>query len=74
MNSANLEGMAVPQLKEYIRTLEHLVDGRDRLLAAIPACKVHGEDCIPNALVWIEAQKRMGKLTDKLVGIWDRDK
>ena len=41
-----------------------LFEERDRLLDAIPQCKVHGK-CVPYALEWIEEAK---KLTKKYYG------
>ncbi len=40
---------------EYIRNLETLLAERDRLLAAIPPCPIHGSQCVPYALEWIKA-------------------
>lgn len=43
--------------REYIQVLKVLLVERDRLLDAIPECPVHGNQCVPHALEWVEAQK-----------------
>ena len=43
--------------REYVENLERLLVERDRLLAAIPPCPIHGPQCVPHALGWIEKQK-----------------
>jgi len=41
---------------EYIQTLEILLTEREKVLEAIPECSMHGPQCVPNALEWIEKQ------------------
>jgi hypothetical protein len=48
------------ELDEYVNTLEKLLQARQRLLDEIPPCPVHGKDCIPHAIEWV--QKKRGTL------------
>ena len=36
-----------------------LLENRNRLLDAIPPCPIHGSQCIPHALDWIEQAKKL---------------
>lgn len=44
------------KMKRELKVLEQILDERNRLLAAIPECEVHGQ-CVPHALEWIEESK-----------------
>jgi len=44
------------KIEEYILVLEKLLSERDRVIDAIPECPVHGRQCIPHALDWIQSQ------------------
>jgi len=63
MSSSTLE-----ELKAYIRITDGLLNERNRVLEAIPMCNVHGPQCIPHALRWIEQQK--GKKPMKWKTAW----
>ncbi len=52
--SEGLEGL--DRLKEELRITDLLLSERQRVLDAIPACKLHGS-CVPHALEWIEKAK-----------------
>ena len=41
-------------LREELLVTERLLDDRESVLRAIPACQEHGSGCIPHALKWIE--------------------
>lgn len=43
-------------LVAYIQNSEKLLQERNRVLEAIPECSVHGRQCVPHALEWVEAQ------------------
>ena len=44
------------ELKNELKVTEELLKDRQRVLDAIPECKIHGS-CIPNAIEWIEKMK-----------------
>lgn len=43
------------ELEEYVDVLEKLLQERERLLAEIPPCPVHGAGCVPHAIEWVRA-------------------
>ena len=47
----------VIEMREEIAIDNKLIEARNRVLAAIPGCPDHGDQCIPHALEWIEAAK-----------------
>lgn len=46
------------ELEQEIAVSDKLLEHRQQLLQAIPACSAHGHGCVPHALGWIEQQKR----------------
>lgn len=42
------------QAWEEIRVDNLLLAERDRLLATIPECPVHGNQCVPHAIAWVK--------------------
>ena len=44
------------KLKEELRVTEEILTERNRLLEAIPECSVHGKQCVPHAIQWVQAQ------------------
>ncbi len=50
--------MTITQMKEHIRTLEKILSERMRVMEAIPACPVHGSQCVPHAIEWVTKQQR----------------
>jgi hypothetical protein len=44
------------KLKEELRVTEELLETRNKLLEAIPACPVHGSQCVPHAMEWVKEQ------------------
>ncbi len=59
---------AISKLKERISELEkeikvddELLKGRNRLLHAIPECNVHGSECIPHAVEWVNRVRTLCK-------------
>jgi hypothetical protein len=47
----------IDELRQEIAIDNSLIEERNSLLAAIPACPIHGETCIPHARAWIENVK-----------------
>lgn len=50
-------GDEIDRLREELDITDKLLAARERVLDAIPPCPVHGSQCIPHALEWIEAHK-----------------
>jgi hypothetical protein len=48
----------IEELDKEVKVGEALLQERTRVLHAIPACAVHGPDCVPHALDWIDRVKR----------------
>lgn len=46
----------IEPLKEYIRIVEKLLTERNCVVEAIPECPIHGPQCVPHALEWVEEQ------------------
>jgi hypothetical protein len=44
-------------VKRELKVTEELLEERQRVLDAIPDCKLHGRNCVPHAIEWIEKQK-----------------
>ena len=42
--------------EEEIAISDKLLADRNMVLAAIPGCGAHGDQCVPHALEWIERQ------------------
>ena len=51
-----LETATAADLRQYIRVTESILEGRNCVLEAIPECPLHGNQCIPHALEWINAR------------------
>lgn len=45
------------QLQKELVVTEHLLNEQKRVIKEIPECKLHGWNCIPNAIEWIKEQK-----------------
>jgi len=45
-------------LEEELKVTDRLLTERQKVLDAIPECKAHGKNCVPNALEWIAEQLR----------------
>lgn len=58
----NVQGLAetdrVKQILRELKVTDELYEDIKRLLQAIPECPVHGDMCIPNALIWINEKKK----------------
>jgi len=55
-------------IKEELEITTKLVAERTRLLKAIPPCEVHGTECVPHAIEWVEKVKTLGRvILDSLV-------
>lgn len=46
------------ELRQSERYSDQIIETRNRLLKSIPACPVHGEDCVPHAQEWVEAARQ----------------
>lgn len=44
----------IRELEEEVRIGDTLLAERNRLLATIPGCDVHGQDCVPHAIEWVQ--------------------
>lgn len=47
----------ISELEAEVAADDKMLEQRDRLLEAIPACDAHGDKCIPAAIAWVEAVK-----------------
>ena len=54
--AANTQVSADKSLSEIKTILEKLLEERERVMRAIPACPLHGNQCVPQALEWISKQ------------------
>ena len=45
------------KVKHELKITEQILSERQRVLDAIPECPIHGGNCVPYALEWIEKQK-----------------
>ena len=48
--------LAIDELLSLLNANEHLLAERQRVLDAIPECEVHGGNCVPHAIEWINAR------------------
>jgi len=48
--------------EEEIKIDNNLLSDKNRLLHSIPECPVHGTECIPHAIEWINRVKTLGKI------------
>lgn len=63
---------ALESLREELRITDQLLEQRNKLLAAIPACEAHGDQCIPHAIEWVQRQVeplRAARVPDGLAAI-----
>lgn len=51
------QSRTVAQIEEELAVTDKLLRERDRVMEAIPPCPIHGNQCVPYALAWIEEQK-----------------
>ena len=52
----------VEELKKELKIVEKLLETREEVLKAIPACPVHGSECVPHAIEWIEQVKTLARI------------
>lgn len=45
---------SLAELQEELRITDKLLEGREQVLRAVPACPAHGNACIPHALEWLQ--------------------
>ena len=48
--------------QEALEITTKLLEERTRLLKAIPPCEVHGTECVPHAIEWVEKVKTLGRV------------
>ncbi|GLO03319.1 hypothetical protein PPUJ13061_32170 [Pseudomonas putida] len=46
------------ELKQNVFYSDQIIETRNRLLKSIPACPVHGDECVPHAQEWVEAARK----------------
>ncbi len=64
----------IQSLKAEIEVDEKLLQERERVLHAIPPCKVHGADCVPHALDWLQRMMQRDTLdTDQRVCFYEQE-
>lgn len=56
----------IDRLRAELKVSDALIQERDRLLDAIPPCPDHGA-CVPHAIEWVEAAKRLNAVNAELV-------
>lgn len=44
----------IEQLEEELRLTDRLLESREQVLKAIPACLDHGHSCVPHAIEWVQ--------------------
>lgn len=52
----------IKELEKELAVTDELLVERDRLLKTIPECPVHGNQCIPHALEWVNRVKTIAKI------------
>ena len=59
-----MDGVAltIDEIVELLNVNEQLLATRQRVLDAIPECKMHGADCVPHAIEWIKKMDHSGTL------------
>jgi hypothetical protein len=45
------------EIREELRVTDIILNERNKVLDAIPPCPLHGTQCVPHALEWIDRQK-----------------
>ena len=58
LENANLKRELIEKAEE-LRITDELLANRNRVMEAIPECELHGHQCVPHALDWIELAKRI---------------
>ena len=43
----------IAELEAELVVTDKLLEGRNRVMRAIPACEAHGDQCVPHALDWV---------------------
>jgi len=46
----------IQKLHQELEVTDNLLAERNRVMEAIPPCSIHGHQCVPHALDWIENQ------------------
>jgi hypothetical protein len=61
-----IEGQAaeIRGLREQLEVTGKILESRTEVLEAIPGCPLHGNQCVPHALVWVQAQMEQEHSTD----------
>lgn len=44
----------IKDLEEELSIIEKLLEERNKLLTTIPACPLHGNECVPFAIDWVK--------------------
>jgi len=47
----------IAELQEELKTTDRLLAERNRVLAEIPPCPAHGEQCVPHCIEWVAAAR-----------------
>ena len=50
------QALTIDNLITLLNANEHLLAERQRVLEAIPECPLHGNNCVPHAIEWIESK------------------
>lgn len=59
------------ELQRQLDVTDALLNARNEVLQAIPACQVHGNQCVPHALDWVKsAIKQLDELTTQEPVAW----
>lgn len=61
----------VTALQEEIRVGDKLLEQRNRVLAEIPECPPHGDQCVPHAIEWVRKARARGdrSVIERLQGV-----
>jgi len=51
----------IDELKEELDVIDSLLRSREDLLKLIPACSLHGDQCVPHAMRWVKLQIRKSR-------------
>lgn len=60
--SASMAMQSLDLIVETLATSDRLLEDRSKLLKVIPACAVHGDQCVSHAIEWVDRVKTLAKI------------
>ncbi len=49
----------IAELRKELEITDRLLAERNRVLAEIPPCPLHGEQCVPHCIEWVTAARNL---------------